>query len=56
LALDEPTEDDVVEEVNGIKVAFDKHIHGQTGGMALEYQETPQGGGLVLKGNESDCC
>jgi len=56
LALDEPTEDDVVEEVNGIQVAFDKVIHGQTGGMALEYQETPDGGGLVMTGNQSDCC
>jgi len=56
VALDEPTEEDVVEDVNGITVAFDKLIHGQTAGMSLEFQETPQGGGLVLRGNESDCC
>ncbi|WP_158282135.1 hypothetical protein [Salipaludibacillus keqinensis] len=56
LALDEPTDNDVVEEVNGIQVAFDKAIHGQTNDMALDYQETQDGGGLVMTGNESDCC
>ncbi|WP_416149263.1 hypothetical protein ACM26V_23935 [Salipaludibacillus sp. HK11] len=56
MALDEPTGDDIVEEINGIQVAFDKNIHGQTASMGLEFQESPEGGGLVMKGNESDCC
>ncbi|WP_183040873.1 hypothetical protein [Salipaludibacillus neizhouensis] len=56
LALDEATENDVVEEINGIKVAIDKSIHSQTENMTLEYQETDEGAGLTITGNESDCC
>ncbi|UCZ54411.1 hypothetical protein LGQ02_06515 [Bacillus shivajii] len=56
MALDEPTEDDIVEEINGIKVAFEKAIHAQTQGLALDVRETPEGKGLMMTGNESDCC
>ena len=55
LALDEPGETDIVEEVNGIQVAYEQNVHGQTSEMALDYQDTPQGAGLVMTGNESSC-
>ncbi|MBB5174009.1 hypothetical protein HNQ41_002199 [Texcoconibacillus texcoconensis] len=56
LALEEPAEEDIVETINGIKVAFEKAVYSQTEGLTLEAQDTPQGKGLVMQGSGSDCC
>lgn len=55
LSLDEATEDDVIEEINGIKVGFDETIYSQTKELTLEVRETPEGKGLMMTGTESDC-
>lgn len=55
LSLDEATDQDVVETINGVQVAFEKSIIEQTEGLTLDFQETPQGSGLVMVGT-NDCC
>lgn len=51
LALDEPKENDVVETINGISVAFEANILGEAEKLSLDIQN----GSLVMVGNES-CC
>jgi Fe-S cluster assembly iron-binding protein IscA len=55
LSLDEATDEDIVETINGVQVAFEKNIVEQTEGLSLDFQETPQGSGLVLVG-ANECC
>jgi Fe-S cluster assembly iron-binding protein IscA len=55
LSLDEATDQDIVEIINGIKVAFEKSIIDQTESLTLDFQETPQGSGLVMVG-VNECC
>lgn len=55
LALEEPMEGDIVETINGIQVAIEDSIHGETKKLTLDYKETPSGSGLVMLGTES-CC
>ncbi len=55
LALDEPREDDKLEVINGITVAIDTKILPQTENLTLDFQDTPQGKGLVMLG-ENNCC
>ncbi|CAM4021229.1 hypothetical protein [Alkalicoccus chagannorensis] len=56
LALDAPEESDIIEEVNGVQVAFDKMVHEHTQDLELAYQETSDGGGLVMNNGGSECC
>lgn len=56
LALDEPEENDVVETINEIKVAIDSMVVQFTENLTLDRQDTPDGAGLVMLGNESNCC
>ena len=51
LALEEPTENDVVETINGVVVAFDRDVVDFTGDTTLDIQN----GGLVMVGGAS-CC
>ncbi|WP_181186219.1 hypothetical protein [Alkalicoccus urumqiensis] len=46
----------MIEEVNGVKVAFDKHVHEHTKELELAFQQTDDGGGLVMNNGASDCC
>lgn len=55
LVLDEPQENDIVEEINGVRVAFEEPIYAQTKDLTLEMQETEEGKGLVLLGM-NECC
>ncbi|MDQ0254299.1 Fe-S cluster assembly iron-binding protein IscA [Evansella vedderi] len=55
LSLDETAETDIMEEINGINVAFDEMIYSQTKELTLELKETPEGKGLTIMGNESHC-
>lgn len=54
LALDEPEAEDKVVLINEIQVAFDPNIEGYTEDLTLDFDK--QTNGLVLLGNESDCC
>ena len=55
LALEEPSENDVVETINGIQVAIEKDILANSEAITLDYQETASGSGLVMLGNDN-CC
>jgi Fe-S cluster assembly iron-binding protein IscA len=55
LALEEPSANDVIETVNDIQVAIEKDILPYSQDIALDYQETPSGAGLVMLGNDN-CC
>nr|WP_258000406.1 hypothetical protein [Bacillus sp. Marseille-P3661] len=57
MALDEPVENDLVKTINGIKVAIDSQIAEHTEVLTLDRETGPNGEvGLVMLGNESDCC
>lgn len=54
LALDEPDENDNVLTINEVLVAIDPDIEPYTDNLTLDF--SPESNGLVLLGNESDCC
>jgi Fe-S cluster assembly iron-binding protein IscA len=54
LALDEPDENDKVVTINEVQVAIDPDIEPYTDSLTLDYNQESKG--LVLLGNESDCC
>lgn len=54
LALDEPDEKDKVVKINEIQVAIDPDIEPFTDNLTLDFSE--EASGLVLLGNESNCC
>ncbi|MFC7372289.1 hypothetical protein ACFQPF_11440 [Fictibacillus iocasae] len=55
LALDEPEETDVVEKIKGIRVALDYRISDHAKGITLDFEDSQEGAGLVMRG-QSDCC
>ena len=55
LSLEETTDQDIVETINGVQVAFEKSIKDQTEGLTLDFKETPEGSGLVMLG-VNECC
>jgi Fe-S cluster assembly iron-binding protein IscA len=54
LALDEPEEKDKVVTINEVLVAIDPDIEPYTENLTLDFSE--EANGLVLLGNESNCC
>lgn len=56
LSLDAPEEKDVVQTINGIRVAIDERVTSMTEGLTLDHQEGPEGAGFVLLGMDSSCC
>ncbi len=54
ISLDAPEESDLIQTINGIKVAFDSQITG-TDELTLDKEENQEGAGLVLIGANS-CC
>ena len=54
LSLDAPLETDIIETINGIKVAIDSQV-ATTEELTLDKEENQNGGGLVLVG-ASGCC
>ena len=54
LALDEPDENDEVVTINEVLVAIDPDIEPYTEELTLEFNQ--EANGLVLMGNESNCC
>ena len=54
MALDEPEAEDKVITINEIQVAIDPNIESYTEALVLDLDK--QMNGLVLRGNDSDCC
>jgi Fe-S cluster assembly iron-binding protein IscA len=54
LSLDGPEDNDKVITINEIQVAIDPDIEPFTGDLTLEFNKETNG--LVLLGNESNCC
>ncbi|MEH7273931.1 hypothetical protein [Neobacillus vireti] len=54
LALDEPEEKDKVVNINEVVVAIDPDIEIYTENLTLDFSQ--EANGLVLAGNESNCC
>ena len=54
LALDEPEKNDMVVTINEITVAIEAEIESYTNDLTLDFNQEVNG--LVLLGNESDCC
>ncbi|WP_203289625.1 adhesin [Metabacillus sp. cB07] len=55
LSLDAPADTDLIQEVNGIKVAIDHKVSAAVDGVSLDKEEAENGAGFVLIGG-SDCC
>ena len=53
VSLDEPQENDIVEEVNGVRVAFENRIYTHMTTKALDLQKTQHGEGIVIVGGEN---
>ncbi|WP_170145391.1 hypothetical protein [Ammoniphilus oxalaticus] len=56
MSLDEPQQNDIVEEINGIRVAFDTRVHSHLKQSALDFQKTPYGEGIVIVGGGDSAC
>lgn len=54
LALEEPAENDQVVAINEITVAIDPDIEPYTENLTLDFNQ--EANGLVLLGNENNCC
>jgi Fe-S cluster assembly iron-binding protein IscA len=54
LALDEPGENDNLVTINEVMVAIDPVIESYTEDLTLDFSK--EANGLVLLGNESNCC
>ncbi|MCA1203324.1 MULTISPECIES: HesB/IscA family protein [Bacillaceae] len=55
ISFDAPEENDIIEEINGIKVAIDKDVKDTLEGLTLDNDETPNGSQFVLLGMDQ-CC
>ncbi|GLO65026.1 MULTISPECIES: adhesin [Bacillaceae] len=50
LSLDEPKDTDIVQEINGVRVALDHDIKDSVAELTLDNDETPEGSRFVLLG------
>ncbi|WP_156290076.1 HesB/IscA family protein [Oceanobacillus salinisoli] len=55
LSLDRPNEADVIQEINGIKVAIEQEVKGTVAELTLDNEETPEGARFVFIGM-NQCC
>lgn len=55
LSLDEPKDTDIIQEINGVKVALDRGIKDSVTDLTLDNNETPDGSRFVLLGMDQ-CC
>jgi len=55
LSLDEPKDTDDVQEINGVRVAFDRDVKESVETVTLDNNETPNGPSFVLLGMDQ-CC
>lgn len=55
LSLDEPKDTDDVQEINGVRVAFDRDVKESVETVTLDNDETPNGSRFVLLGMDQ-CC
>lgn len=50
LSLDEPKDTDMIQEINGVRVALDQDIKDSVEELTLDNDETPDGSRFVLLG------
>ncbi|UJL47153.1 adhesin [Virgibacillus sp. NKC19-16] len=50
LSLDEPKDTDIVQEINGVRVALDHDIKDSVAELTLDNDETPEGSRFALLG------
>jgi len=50
LSLDEPKDTDIIQEINGVRVALDQDIKDSVEELTLDNDETPDGSRFVLLG------
>jgi len=55
LSLDEPKDTDMIQEINGVRVALDQDIKDSVEELTLDNDETPDGSRFVLLGMDQ-CC
>ena len=55
LSLDKPMDTDIVQEINGVRVALDQDIKNSVEQLTLDNDETPNGSRFVLLGIDQ-CC
>jgi len=55
LSLDEPKDTDIVQEINGVRVALDQDIKNSVEQLTLDNDETSNGSRFVLLGMDQ-CC
>jgi len=55
LSLNEPKDTDIVQEINGVRVALDQDIKNSVEPLTLDNDETPDGSKFVLLGMDQ-CC
>ncbi len=55
LSLDKPKDTDIIQEINGVRVALDQDIKNSVEQLTLDNDKTPNGSGFVLLGMDQ-CC
>lgn len=56
MALAEPSQKDIIQEINGLQVAIDRPIKDYVEHAVLDFQSTMFGQGLILKGAHQSSC
>ena len=55
LSLDEPKDTDIIQDINGVRVALDQDVKDFVEELTLDNDETPNGSKFVLLGMDQ-CC
>ncbi|WP_027953780.1 MULTISPECIES: adhesin [Halobacillus] len=55
ISLDGPEENDVVNDMDGLKVSIDQDVKDTVDGLTLDQEDTPEGAQFVLLGMDQ-CC
>jgi Fe-S cluster assembly iron-binding protein IscA len=55
LVLDEPNENEILTQVNGLDVLISDDIKGYTNGSLVDYESSPYGEGFTI-GTSYACC
>ncbi|MBT2601118.1 MULTISPECIES: adhesin [unclassified Oceanobacillus] len=55
LSLEEPQDTDIIQEINGVRVALDQELEGSVKELTLDNDETPEGSQFVLLGMNQSC-
>ncbi|WCK52782.1 hypothetical protein PP175_15260 [Aneurinibacillus sp. Ricciae_BoGa-3] len=56
MALEEPYDQDIIEEIDGIRIAIDPMVHSTVQDAELDYTSSHFGGGFQLNGGNTSAC